>query len=174
MQLQTPLLALSSALRSRLDGSICSEGLIDVQDIHHIARIGDAVEQYRPRSTSLVVDGPSCLWPPWCVRLTRAIGGLSIRGTATGGEQSASTIVYDDDLALADISDLPVLMSVVVRTGRSPEFKSVWWIFCQKKKKKKAIVDTKIGNYNMLMDVPGAGLTLKRSARRLLLALVKV
>ena len=61
--------------------------------------------------------------------MARAIGSLSIRGTATGGKKSASTIVDNDDLALADIRDLPVLMSVVVRTGGSPEFKSLWWIF---------------------------------------------
>ena len=125
MQLQAPLLTLSSALGSRLDGSICPEGLINVQDIHHIARIGNTVEQHRPRSTPLVVDGPPCLWPPWWIRLARAVGSLSIRGTATGGEQSASTIVDDDDLALADISDLPVLMSVVVGTGRTPGLKLV-------------------------------------------------
>ena len=129
MQLQSPLLTLSSALGSRLDGSICSEGLVDVQDIHYIARIRNTVECYRPCGTSLIVDGPPCLWPPWRVRLACAIGSLSIRSTATGREQSASTIVDNDDLALADISDLPVLMSVVVRTGGSPEFKSLWWIF---------------------------------------------
>ena len=86
MQLQAPLLTLSSAIRSRLDGSISPEGLIDVQNIHHIARIGNTMEQYRPRSTFLVVDGPSCLWPPWWIRLACAVGSLSIRGAATGGE----------------------------------------------------------------------------------------
>lgn len=85
---------------------------IDIRDIRYISRISAIIDN-QIQEAPLRIEDPSCLWLPWSIRLARAVCSLAGNSAPIFREESASTIVDDDDLTLADVSDLTVLMSVV-------------------------------------------------------------
>lgn len=118
MQLKYPLLILRCTLRCRLNRGILSKWLLRIQDVHHIIRISNAL---KGDVISPILDDPSRLWLPRRIRLASTISSLTVRNTTGGGKQSASAIVYDNDLTLTDVGNLPVLVRIVIWARGSPE-----------------------------------------------------
>lgn len=118
MQLKYPLLILRPTPRCRLNRGILSIWLLRVQDVHHVIRISNALKD---DVVSLSLDDPPRLRLPRWICLASTVSSLSVRNTTGSRKQSASAIVYDNDLTLTDVGNLPVLVRIVIWTRGSPE-----------------------------------------------------